>query len=192
MQKPIIVICIFVIIIILVVITFSIYNSKEEQNLNYINMQDTNYDSNILNNQNSGNMSNEIENNIEEGFNMNNQNENIKINLTVNNKTFSATLENNETTRELTQMFPMTIQMSDLNSNEKYNYLDTNLTTNASRVSRINAGDIKLFGNSCLVVFYESFSNSYSYTDLGRVDNVNDFVGELGSGNVTIRFELAN
>ena len=37
---------------------------------------------------------------------MNNQNENIKINLTVNNKTFSATLENNETTRELTQCFP--------------------------------------------------------------------------------------
>ena len=190
MQKQIIVICIFVIIIILVVITFSIYNSKEEQNLNYINMQDTNYDSNILNNQNSGNMSNEIENNIEEGFNMNNQNENIKINLTVNNKTFSATLENNETTRELTQMFPMTIQMSDLNSNEKYNYLDTNLTTNASRVSRINAGDIKLFGSKCLVVFYESFNTSYSYTNLGRVDNANDFVNELGRGSVVITFEL--
>ena len=191
MQKPIIVICIFVIIIILVVITFSIYNSKEEQNLNYINMQDTNYDSNILNNQNSENMSNEIENNIEEGFNMNNQNENIKINLTVNNKTFSATLENNETTRELTQMFPMTIQMSDLNSNEKYNYLDTNLTTNASRVSRINAGDIKLFGSNCLVVFYESFNTSYSYTNLGKVDNANDFVNELGRGSVAITFELA-
>lgn len=191
MQKQIIVICIFVIIIILVVITFSIYNSKEEQNLNYINMQDTNYDSNILNNQNSENMSNEIENNIEEGFNMNNQNENIKINLTVNNKTFSATLENNETTRELTQMFPMTIQMSDLNSNEKYNYLDTNLTTNASRVSRINAGDIKLFGSNCLVVFYESFNTSYSYTNLGKVDNANDFVNELGRGSVTVTFELA-
>lgn len=190
MQKQIIVICIFVIIIILVVITFSIYNSKEEQNLNYINMQDTNYDSNILNNQNSENMSNEIENNIEEGFNMNNQNENIKINLTVNNKTFSATLENNETTRELTQMFPMTIQMSDLNSNEKYNYLDTNLTTNASRVSRINAGDIKLFGSNCLVVFYESFNTSYSYTNLGKVDNANDFVNELGRGSVAITFEL--
>lgn len=191
MQKPIIVISIFVIIIILVVITFSIYNSKEEQNLNYIDMQDTNYDSNILNNQNSENMSNEIENNIEEGFNMNNQNENIKINLTVNNKTFSATLGNNETTRELTQMFPMTIQMSDLNSNEKYNYLDANLSTNASRVSRINAGDIKLFGSNCLVVFYESFNTSYSYTNLGKVDNANDFVNELGRGSVTVTFELA-
>lgn len=167
MQKPIIVICIFVIIIILVVVTFSIYNSKE--NLNYINMHDTNYDSNILNN----------------------QNENIKINLTVNNKTFCATLENNETTRKLTQMFPMTIQMSDLNSNEKYNYLDTNLTTNASRVSRINAGDIKLFGSNCLVVFYESFNTSYSYTNLGRVDNANDFVNELGRGSVDVTFELA-
>ena len=116
----------------------------------------------------------------------------LKIkNLIVNNKTFSATLENNETTRELTAMLPLTLDMSDLNSNEKYNYLDTNLTTNGSRVNRINAGDIKLFGSNCLVVFYESFNTSYSYTNLGRVDNANDFVSELGSGSVTITFELA-
>ena len=125
-------------------------------------------------------------------FNMNNLSEEIKINLIVNNKTFSATLNNNETTRELIAMFPMTIQMSDLHSNEKYNYLDSSLTTNSSTPRRINAGDIKLYGNSCLVVFYDSFSNSYSYTDLGRVDNVNDFVSELGSGSVNITFELAN
>ena len=122
---------------------------------------------------------------------MNNQNEEIKINLIVNNKTYSATLENNETTRELTTMFPMTLNMSEMNSNEKYNYLDTALTTNSSRPNRINAGDIKLYGNDCLVVFYKSFNTVYSYTDLGRVDNVNDFVSELGSGSVTITFELA-
>ena len=122
---------------------------------------------------------------------MNNQNEEIKINLTVNNKIFSATLENNETTKELVSMFPMTLNMSELNSNEKYNYLDTDLTTNASRQSRINAGDIKLFGSNCLVVFYDNFRNSYSYTNLGKVDNVDDFVAELESGSVNIRFELA-
>ena len=123
---------------------------------------------------------------------MNKQNETIKMNLTVNNKTFSATLDNNATTRELVSMFPLTLNMSDLNSNEKYNYLDTNLTTNESRVSRINAGDIKLFGSSCLVVFYKSFNTSYSYTNLGKVDNANDFVNELERGSVDITFELAD
>lgn len=122
---------------------------------------------------------------------MNNQNEEIKINLTINNKTFSATLENNVTTRELISMFPMTLNMSELNSNEKYNYLDTDLTTNSSRQSRINAGDIKLYGSNCLVVFYESFNTSYSYTNLGTVDDVDSFVSELGNGSVTITFDIA-
>ena len=122
---------------------------------------------------------------------MNNQNEEIKINLTLNNKTFSATLENNVTTRELISMFPMTLNMSELNSNEKYNYLDTDLTTNSSRQSRINAGDIKLYGSNCLVVFYESFNTSYSYTNLGTVDDVDIFVSELGNGSVTITFDVA-
>ena len=51
---------------------------------------------------------------------LDNQNEEIKINLIVNNKTFSATLENNNTTKELVSMFTMTLNMSELNSNEKY------------------------------------------------------------------------
>ena len=122
---------------------------------------------------------------------MNNQNEEIKINLTINNKTFSATLENNVTTRELISMFPMTLNMSELNSNEKYNYLDTDLTTNSSRQSKINVGDIKLYGSNCLVVFYESFNTSYSYTNLGTVDDVDSFVSELGNGSVTITFDVA-
>lgn len=174
-NKKIIALIIFLIIIVLaaIIIAFSMSNSDQEENLNEVNMQNTN--------------------NVNEGSeNMNNQSEEIKINLIVNNKTFSATLNNNETVRQLVSMFPMTLNMSDLHSNEKYNYLDTTLTTNSNRSGRINAGDIKLYGNDCLVVFYESFNNSYSYTDLGRVDDVNGFVSELGSGSVNIRFELAN
>ena len=216
-SKKIIVLIVFIIVLILlaVLIAFSMSNSDEENNLNEANTNNmsslNNIGSNISENtQNVENQSNtEIDTNnqnniqtvetnneqtiLNEGSeNMNSQSEEIKINLILNNKTFSATLNNNETTRELTHMFPMTLNMSDLHSNEKYNYLDTSLTTNSSRPSRINAGDIKLFGSDCLVIFYESFSNSYSYTDLGRVDDVDAFVSELGSGSVSIRFELAN
>ena len=120
---------------------------------------------------------------------MNNQSEDVKINLIVNDKTFTATLDRNQTVNELISMFPMTLHMSDLHANEKYNYLSSSLTTNSNIPGRINAGDIKLFGNNCLVVFYESFSTSYSYTDLGKVDNVDEFIAELGSGSVSIRFE---
>ena len=144
----------------------------------------------ILNTENDMLINQSINNNEDMEENMNSKEE-IKIKLTLNNKTFNATLENNETTKELVSMFPMTLNMNDLHSNEKYNYLDTNLTTNASRQSRINAGDIKLFGSNCLVVFYESFNTSYSYTNLGTVDDVDSFVSELGNGNITITFDVA-
>ena len=185
MKKSVVIITVIIVIVILEIAIFLILNNRENAVQNINNQGEEKQVQNV----NEGNILDE--NNIEEGDNMDNQNENIKINLIVNNKTFSATLENNETTRELTAMLPLTLDMSDLNSNEKYNYLDTNLTTNGSRVNRINAGDIKLFGSNCLVVFYESFNTSYSYTNLGRVDNANDFVSELGSGSVTITFELA-
>ena len=171
MKKSVVIITVIIVIVILEIAIFLILNNRENAVQNINNQGEEKQVQNV----NEGNI----------------QNENIKINLIVNNKTFSATLENNETTRELTAMLPLTLDMSDLNSNEKYNYLDTNLTTNGSRVNRINAGDIKLFGSNCLVVFYESFNTSYSYTNLGRVDNANDFVSELGSGSVTITFELA-
>lgn len=214
------IILLIIVIIIATVIAFSMSNLNQKENLNVANMQNTNNVNKINTFENNNSISENLQNNenrtntelsenstddtqtietnnnqINENGgieNMNNQNEKIKINLIVNNKTFTATLNNNETVRQLVSMFPMTLNMSDLHSNEKYNYLDTTLTTNSNISGRINAGDIKLYGNDCLVVFYESFSNSYSYTDLGRVDNVNAFVSELGSGSVNIKFELAN
>ena len=198
------IILLIIVIIIATVIAFNMSNLNQKENLFENN---NSISKNLQNNENRTNtelsenstddtQTSETNNNqINENGgieNMNNQNEKIKINLIVNNKTFTATLNNNETVRQLVSMFPMTLNMSDLHSNEKYNYLDTTLTTNSNISGRINAGDIKLYGNDCLVVFYESFSNSYSYTDLGRVDNVNAFVSELGSGSVNIKFELAN
>ena len=202
-KKKIVIICI-VIIIVVIVIGLSMFN--QNKNLNEINIQNfmnSNNKDDIITNesQNSesieqNNLENPIINNeenlMEGSENMNNQSEDIKINLIVNDKTFTATLNRNQTVNELISMFPMTLHMSDLHANEKYNYLSSSLTTNSNTPVRINAGDIKLFGNDCLVVFYDSFSTSYSYTDLGRVDDVEGFISELGRGDVTITFELAN
>ena len=45
-----------------------------------------------------------------------------------------------------------------------------------------------LFGNNCLVIFYESFDTSYSYTKIGHIDNLDD----LGSNNIEIKIEGGN
>ena len=45
------------------------------------------------------------------------------VTLTVDGQTFSATLLDNESVRQLVEQFPLTLDMSELNGNEKYFYI---------------------------------------------------------------------
>lgn len=107
------------------------------------------------------------------------------IKTIINNKKYDVTLEQNETTKQFVNMLPKEFNMSELNENEKYVYLDTKLPTNSYSPKQIEMGDIMLFGNNCLVVFYKSFNTPYSYTKIGHIENFED----LGNKDITIRFE---
>lgn len=113
-----------------------------------------------------------------------------KLEIIVGTKTFTATLYDNPSASAFYDMLPLTLDMSELNGNEKYYYLDSSLPTDSSRPSGINAGDIMLYGNNCLVLFYESFQTSYSYTPLGRVDDPAELKTALGSGDVQVTFKI--
>jgi hypothetical protein len=110
--------------------------------------------------------------------------------ITIGTNTFTATLYNNATVAAFKERLPTTINMRELNGNEKYFDLPDNLPANASNPGTIQAGDLMLYGSNTLVLFYKSFSTSYSYTKLGRIDDVDGLATALGSGNVTVRFEL--
>lgn len=112
----------------------------------------------------------------------------LKIEITIGEKTFPAALYDNETARAFKDLLPLTLDMSELNGNEKYYYLPDSLPTNSSCPSKIRAGDIMLYGNDCLVLFYEDFSTSYSYTPIGRIDDPNGLAAALGSGDVQVTF----
>ena len=112
-----------------------------------------------------------------------------KMTVTINGEEFSATLEDNETVRELLTRLPLTIEMEDLNSNEKYYYLDESLPQNDTNVGRVERGDIMLFGSDCLVLFYKSFETPYSYTRVGKIDDVDNLEEQFGQGSVRITFE---
>lgn len=112
----------------------------------------------------------------------------MNITITVNGRAFSATLYDNETARAFKERLPLTLDMSELNGNEKYYYLPESLPRNSSRPSAINAGDIMLYGSDCLVIFYESFSTSYSYTPIGKIDDPDGLSAALGRGSVQVAF----
>ena len=80
--------------------------------------------------------------------------------------------------------------MIELNGNEKYVDLSRSLPINASNPGTIQNGDLMLYGSSTLVLFYKRFSTSYSYTKLGRIDDVTGLAAALGTGNITVSFEL--
>lgn len=108
--------------------------------------------------------------------------------LTIGGQMFQAVLEDSETGRAFGALLPLTLEMRELNGNEKYHYLGETLPVQAERVGRIEAGDLMLYGTECVVLFYESFSTSYSYTRIGRVENAAQLASAVGSGSVTVAF----
>ncbi len=54
------------------------------------------------------------------------------MNITIADTIFTATLEDNDTTKAFIKQLPLTVDMSELNSNEKYKYLSSNLRADES------------------------------------------------------------
>jgi hypothetical protein len=110
--------------------------------------------------------------------------------ITIGTNIFTATFYNNATATAFKAKLPMTINMTELNGNEKYFDLPNNLPTNVSNPGTIQTGDLMLYGSNTLVLFYKTFSTSYNYTRLARIDNPSGLAAALGSGNITVKFEL--
>jgi hypothetical protein len=110
------------------------------------------------------------------------------IRVQVGEKTFTARLENNDTARAFVAMLPLTLEMRDLNDNEKVIELSKNLPGEVSNPGTIHEGDLMIWSSRSLVLFYKTFPTTYPYFPLGRIEDSAGLVEAVGAGTVTVTF----
>ncbi|WP_203583265.1 cyclophilin-like fold protein [Planococcus soli] len=115
----------------------------------------------------------------------------LTLELQIGGEVFTARLYENDTTQAMVELLPLTIDMEDLHSNEKFYYLSHSLPTDSESPGVINAGDIMLYGDDCLVFFYENLTTSHNYTRLGYIEDVERFTQVIGESDVTVELDLA-
>ena len=105
-------------------------------------------------------------------------------------ETFSATFAENigaQALKELLAGGDITIQMRDYGGFEKVGPLGQSLPTSNSPTTT-QSGGIVLYQGNQVVIFYGS--NTWSYTRLGRIDNLSGWEEALGRGDVSVTFSL--
>lgn len=108
--------------------------------------------------------------------------------MTAGGRRFAITLADTDAARGFVARLPMTLDMTDLNDNEKKFDLPKNLPANPTRPGTIRIGDLLLWGDNTVVVFYKTFDSAYSYTRLGQVDDPSTLAQSLGRGGVQVQF----
>lgn len=114
----------------------------------------------------------------------------MKMKIEVNGSLFTATLADNAAADALVDWVeegPVTLELSDYAGFEKVGPLGRSLPASDSQTTT-HAGDIVLYQGDQIVLFYGS--NSWSYTRLGRIDDLTGWEDALGGGDVTITLSL--
>lgn len=112
-----------------------------------------------------------------------------EIKITIAGKDFTAVPANTPAAAEFLKRLPLTLRMNELNGNEKYAGLPDRLPADSACPGKISRGELMLYGNSTLVLFYESFPTSYSYTRIGKITDVRGLKEAVGRENITVTFE---
>jgi len=113
----------------------------------------------------------------------------MRIKIIIGENEFPAIIYDNETARVFLTKLPLKVNMTELNGNEKYYTFSENLSKEtAQNPGTINAGDIMLWSSNTLVLFYKTFSTSYSYIKIGRIEDTKNLEVALGRKNIDVVF----
>lgn len=113
----------------------------------------------------------------------------MKIRMDVNGTRVTATLDDNETSRDFISLLPLTLTVEDYNGTEKISNLAKKLSTKGAPDGvDPSVGDIAYYapwGN--LAIFYKDFGYSAGLVKLGRIDSGAEVFRRPGTLQVTIQ-----
>lgn len=114
----------------------------------------------------------------------------VTMNIQVGDKSFTAIIEDNLSSEVFIEKLPLAINMSEMNGNEMYYFMDEDIPVDANRPGKVNNGDIMLYGSNCLVVFYKTFNTGYNYTSLGYITDPEGFKDAIDESGGEVIFSL--
>jgi len=123
-----------------------------------------------------------------------NMNAKQKLKIIIGEQTFLAEIFNNQTADAFIKKLPLTLEMIELNGNEKYyNPPQDQKLPIANAVSgTIFAGDLMVWDASynSLVLFYKTFNSPYKYVKIAHIDDPQNLASALGLSDVKVTFTL--
>lgn len=111
-----------------------------------------------------------------------------RIWMSLGERRLAITLADNAAARTFAAQLPLTLDMPDLNGNEKHAKLPKALPQEAVKPGTIRAGDLMLWRADTLVVFYRTFDSPYPYTRLGTIEDPAALDRALRKGTARLTF----
>ncbi|OWV01081.1 hypothetical protein B7994_04730 [Fibrobacter sp. UWR2] len=117
----------------------------------------------------------------------------MQVQIEIGNDKYNAFFENSGIAQAVAALFPKSVKMEEYAANnEYYARLDSKISSKASEVDKIFAGDIMLYNSISLVIFYADAEHTSGYVKLGHIENPTGLKKSLGAAGGKLRFSLAN
>ena len=110
------------------------------------------------------------------------------ISVRIDDMTYIMSVDAGKAGQEFANSTPFDLNMKDLNGNEKYYEGKDALPADPYKPGHIDAGDVMLYGDKTIVIFYKSFDTDFSYTRLGKIKNANSLQYMLEGDEVNVEF----
>lgn len=114
----------------------------------------------------------------------------MKVSLKVGDKTLTATLIDNETTRDLVSLLPLTLTMNDLFGREKFAHLPRAIAAGGERTKTYDVGDLIYWSpGPDVAIFYRHDGQGIpdpGIIVMGKIDSGVEALNVPGSVKVTV------